>query len=100
MNIAELDEVDYDLEVDGEQVRRQRARKIWEDRGWATVAVAFQEREPGGAWKPVKVALLRFRRMHEVWKKQAGITLSLADARALADTVAGWQLDDGDQPAE
>lgn len=94
MNVGELDEVDYELEVDGEHVRRQLARRIWEGRGWATVAVAFQEREPGGAWKPVKVALLRFRRIHEVWKKQAAITLSLADARALADTIGGWQLDE------
>ena len=92
MNIADLDEVQYDLEVDGDQVRRQLARKIWEQRGWATVAVAFQEREPGGEWKPAKVALLRFRRIHEVWKKQAGITLALDEARELADTIAGWQL--------
>ena len=92
MNIADLDEVQYDLEVDGEQVRRQLMRKVWEDRGWATVAVAFQERSAGGDWKDTKVALLRFRRIHEVWKKQAGITLWLTDARALADTIAGWQL--------
>ena len=92
MNIAELDEVQYDLDVDGEQVRRQLARQIWEDRGWATVAVAFQERDAAGEWKPAKVALLRFRRIHEVWKKQAGITLSLDDARALAATIEGWQL--------
>ena len=92
MNIAELDEVQYDLDVDGEQVRRQLARQIWEDRGWATVAVAFQERDADGEWKPAKVALLRFRRIHEVWKKQAGITLSLDDARALAATIEGWQL--------
>ncbi|HEY5921419.1 MAG TPA: hypothetical protein VIV11_07100 [Kofleriaceae bacterium] len=92
MNLAELDEVHYDLDVDGEQVRRQLARQIWEDRGWATVAVAFQERDHGGEWKPAKVALLRFRRIHEMWKKQAGITLSLADARALASTIAGWEL--------
>jgi hypothetical protein len=92
MNISELDEVQYDLEVDGEHVRRQLARKIWEDRGWATVAVAFQERDAGGEWKPAKVALLRFRRMHEAWKKQASITVSLDEARALADTIASWPL--------
>jgi hypothetical protein len=92
MNIAELDEVQYDLEVDGQQVRRQLERKIWEERGWATVAVAFQERDASGEWKPAKVALLRFRRIHEVWKKQAGITVSLDEARALADTIASWQL--------
>jgi hypothetical protein len=92
MNLSELDEVQYDLEVDGEQVRRQLARKIWEERGWATVAVAFQERDAGGEWKPAKVALLRFRRIHEVWKKQAGITLPLDQARALAETISGWEL--------
>jgi len=92
MNIADLDEVQYDLEVDGDQVRRQLARKIWEQRGWATVAVAFQEREPGGEWKPAKVALLRFRRIHEVWKKQAGITIALDEARELADTIGGWSF--------
>ena len=92
MNLSELDEVQYDLEVDGEPVRRQLARKIWEERGWATVAVAFQERDAGGEWKPAKVALLRFRRIHEVWKKQAGITLPLDQARALAETISGWEL--------
>jgi hypothetical protein len=92
VNLADLDEVQYDLEIDGEQVRRQLAREIWEDRGWATVAVAFQERDKAGAWKPTKVALLRFRRIHEIWKKQAAITLSLDDARAVADTIAGWSL--------
>jgi hypothetical protein len=92
MTIAELDEVDYDLEVDGEQVRRQLARQIFEDRGWATVAVAFQERDAAGEWKPPKVALLRFRRIHEVWKKQAAITLALDDARALAGAITSWQL--------
>jgi hypothetical protein len=93
MNLAELDEVHYDLEVDGEQVRRQLARKIWEQRGWATVAVVFQERDASGAWRPAKVALLRFRRIHEVWKKQAGITLALDEARVLADTLGTWAAD-------
>jgi hypothetical protein len=92
MNIAELDEVQYDLEVDGQQVRRQLGRKIWQDRGWATVAVAFQERDTSGEWKPARVALLRFRRVHDAWQKQATITVSLAEARELADTIASWQL--------
>lgn len=90
MVIPELDDVQYDLEVDGELVRRQLARKVWEDRGWATVAVKFQERASDGTWKEPKVALLRFRRMHEAWKKQAAITLPLDEAHALAETLASW----------
>jgi hypothetical protein len=96
VTIADLDEVQYDLEADGETVRRQVARKVWEQRGWATVAIAYRERDADGAWKPTKVALLRFRRMHEVWKKQAAITLALDEARALADTIAAWAADVSD----
>ena len=71
-------------------VRKQLARKIWEQRGWATVAVHFTERDKAGEWKDAKVALLRFKKEHEAWKKQATITLSLDDAHALAAVLASW----------
>ncbi len=92
MTVGELDEVQYDLEVDGEQARRQLARKVWESRGWATVAVVYQERDKAGEWKPAKLALLKFRRMHEVWKKESSITLDGRDAAALGDLLTGdWR---------
>ena len=91
MVVAELDEVQYDLEIDGEQVRHQLARRVWERAGWATVAVAFRERDPKGEWKAPKLALLRFRRIHEVWKKQAALTLSGDEALALIDSVGEWR---------
>jgi hypothetical protein len=91
MLVAELDEVQYDLEVDGVEVRRQLARQVWEARGWATVAIAFQERAKDGDWKTAKIALLRFRRMNDAWKKQALITLDGDDALALAATLESWR---------
>ena len=91
MVVAELDEVQYDLEIDGEPVRRQLARHVWERAGWATVAVVFTERDRAGEWKPPKLALLRFRKMHEVWKKQAAITLSGEEALAVMDTLGTWR---------
>jgi hypothetical protein len=94
MTVGDLDEVQYDLEVDGEQARRQLARKVWEARGWATVAIVYQERDAStpGEWKPAKLALLKFRRMHEVWKKESSITIDGRDATALGDLLAGdWR---------
>ena len=91
MGIVELDEVQYDLEVDGEHVRRQLARKVWEHAGWATIAIAFAERDKAGAWKPAKLALLRFRRIHEIWQRQAAITLPGDEALAMIDALAGWR---------
>ena len=90
MILGELDEVHYDLEVDGELVRRQIDRRILQARGWATVAVAFEERANDGAWKPRKVALLRFQRVRDAWKKHAAITLSARDAATLAASLAQW----------
>ena len=90
MNVAELDEVQFDLEQDGDQVREQLGRRVWEKSGWATVAIAFREKDKGGDWKPAKLALMRFRRLHEVWARQASMTLSGDEARALAGELATW----------
>ncbi len=90
MTVAELDEVQYDLEVDGEQVRQQLARRVWEKAGWATVAISFRERDKEGEWKPPKLALLRFRKLDEVWKKQASLTMSGPEAAQLSAALAEW----------
>jgi hypothetical protein len=90
VNVAELDEVHYDLEVDGEVAREQLHRRIWEKSGWATVAIAFREKGKDGAWKEPKLALLRFRRWNEAWKKEALLTLSSDEALALSGELASW----------
>jgi hypothetical protein len=89
--IAELDEVTYDLEVDGEQVRRTLHRKVWERRGWATVAIAYEERGADGAWKPAKLALIRLQRARGAWKKHASITLAGGAAIELAEAIGDWR---------
>jgi hypothetical protein len=91
MVVSELDEVQYDLEIDGEQVREQLARHAWERAGWATIAVTFREKDRGGAWKPTKLAVLRFRRVHDAWKREAAITLSGDEALTVIDAVGEWR---------
>jgi hypothetical protein len=91
--VAELDEVTYDLEVDGEQVRRTLQRKVWEQRGWATVAIAYEERGADGAWKPAKLALIRLQRARGAWKKHASITLAGGAAIELAEAIGAWRAD-------
>jgi hypothetical protein len=90
MLVAELDDVTYDLEVDGEPVRRTLHRQAWERGAWATVAIAYEERGPDGVWKPAKLALIRLQRMRDAWKKHAAITLRGSDAMQLAQTLAAW----------
>ncbi len=93
MLVAELDEVTYDLEVDGEPVRRTLQRRVWERRGWATVALVYEERDAAGAWKPAKLALIRLQRARGAWKKHAAITLAGTEALALADAIGAWRVE-------
>jgi hypothetical protein len=96
--VGELDELSWDLEVDGEEVRRTLGRRILERRGWATVAILFEERGAAG-WRR-KVALLRMQRARGAWRKHAMITLAAADAAALGTQLGAWAeaLGGGDEP--
>jgi hypothetical protein len=91
MVVADLDEVTYDLEVDGELVRRTLHRRVWERGAWATVAIAYQERDPEGAWKPAKLALIRLQRVRGAWKRHAAMNLQGDDAMRLAEVVGEWR---------
>lgn len=88
--VGELDEVQYDLEVDGAQVRRQLHRRVWERGAWATIAIVYQERVPDAPWKPAKLALIRLQRMRGAWKRHAAITMRGVDAAQLGESLAGW----------
>jgi hypothetical protein len=91
MLVGDLDDVTYDLEVDGVEVRRTLHRRVWERGGWATVAIAFEERAAGGDWKPAKLALIRLQRVRDAWKKHAAITLRGGDALELAAALDTWR---------
>lgn len=90
MLVAELDDVTYDLEVDGVEVRRTLRRQVWERGAWATVAVVYQERAADGAWRPAKLAVIRLQRVRDAWKRHATISLRGEDAIALGAALAAW----------
>ena len=90
MNVADLDEISYDMEVDGDLVRRQLSRRIWERRGWATVMVLFEEKR-GEAWVQ-KLAIYRMRRRGEGWQKHARVSLPGDVARELGEELAKHAL--------
>jgi hypothetical protein len=100
MLVADLDDVTYDLEIDGEEVRRTLHRRVWQRGAWATVAIAYQERAAGGPWKPAKLALIRLQRVRDAWKRHAAITLRGSDALALGEALDGWRDALADAAAE
>jgi len=61
MLVGDLDDVTYDSSR-WRGGRRTLHRKVWERGGWATVAIAYEERGAEGVWKPAKLALIRLQR--------------------------------------
>lgn len=91
MIVGELDEVSYDLEIDGTLVRRQLDRLVLEGGAWATVAVLYAERHAtDGTWKAPRVALLRFQKVRGAYKKHAAIVLGRDAATALVARLGSW----------
>jgi hypothetical protein len=88
---ADLDEVTFDLDADGENVREQLARRVWEARGWATVACAYRERARDGTWRTPKLALIKLRRVHDAWKRESSVTLDGHIALELAGVLDAWR---------
>ncbi len=103
VRVAELDDVTYDLEVDGEEVRRTIGRRVFETRGWATIVIAFQERRPPADWSTAKLAVVRLQKQRGAWAVHARITLGGPDAVQLADTLGEWRpilADLADEPED
>jgi hypothetical protein len=96
VRVGSLDDVHYDLEVDGEEVRRTLHRKVFERGAWATVAVAYVERDKDGDWKAPKLALVRLQKVYagddEGWKSHGTVTLDFGDAQALASAIQSWAV--------
>jgi predicted alpha-1,6-mannanase (GH76 family) len=86
--MEDLDDLTFDLEADGDEIRRTLHRKTWESGSWATVALLYEEKADD-AWR-AKLALLRMKKVRGLWKKHALVTLKADEARDLAQALAGW----------
>lgn len=89
--MEELDEIRWDWEEDGRLVRRELDRRTFARGGWATVMFLFEELDPEtDAWKAPKVAIVRFQKLHGLWKKHAAWNVDADDARGVAAALDAW----------
>jgi len=82
--MEDLDELVFDLELDGEEVRRELRRRTWEAGGWATIAIVYEDKKRDGDEWVRKVALLRMKKVRGLWKKHALVTMRDEEAKQLA----------------
>ena len=89
--MEELDEIRWDWEEDGRLVRRELDRRTFARGGWATVLFLFEELDAAAdAWKPPRVALVRFQKVRGLWKKHAAWNLDADDAGGVIDALRAW----------
>jgi hypothetical protein len=91
--VEELDDIRWDWEEDGRLVRRELDRRTFARGGWATVLFLFQELDAGGdgdAWKPPRVAVVRFQKVRGLWKKHAAWNLDADDAHGVIAALSAW----------
>jgi hypothetical protein len=90
----DIDDVSFEAEADGRLVRRQLARQVLSRGSWPTAMYLYQELDPRtDAWKPAKVALVRFQSKRGQLRKHASITLGAAQAREVAARLTAWLAD-------
>jgi hypothetical protein len=86
-----VDDLSYDWEEDGRQVRRELDRRVLSRGGWPTVMYLYQELDPAtDAWRPAKVALVRYQSRRGMLRKHASITLGEARSLELASALETW----------
>jgi hypothetical protein len=90
----DIDDVSFEVEADGRLVRRQLARQVLSRGSWPTALYLYQELDPRTeAWRPAKVALVRFQSKRGQLRKHASITLGAAQAREVAARLTEWLAD-------
>lgn len=87
----DLDDLRWDLEEDGRQVRRELDRRVVEKGGWATAVYLYEELDPRTEDWHRKLTLVRWRRVHDQWRKHASFNLTDPDqATMLRDALSAW----------
>ena len=90
--MEELDEIRWDWEEDGRLVRRELDRRTFARGGWATILFLYEELDPErDAWKPARVAVVRFQKVRGLWKKHAAWNLDgEREAREVKAALDAW----------
>jgi hypothetical protein len=87
--VEDLADARWDVEDDGREVRRELDRRVIVKGGWATGLYLYTDRDPqGDAWRPPKIALVRWKRHGDGWQRHSHFNLTDVDQLdALAELI-------------
>lgn len=91
-----LDELTYDYEEDGRQVRKELAREVLSKGAWSTIMFLFQELDrKTEQWRDPKVAIVRYKKWNGQYRKQSGFNITNEkQGRAIMAALETWFSDE------
>ena len=94
---ATIDEISYDREEDGKQVRKELKREVLTKGAWTTIMFLYQDLDrKTEEFGPPKVAITRHKKWKGVYRKQSGFNISNEkQARAIMTTLEKWYSEPG-----
>ncbi len=93
-----LDEISYDYEEDGRQVRRELKREVLSKGAWATLMFLYEELDrKSDEWRPPKIAIVRYKKSNGVYRRQSNFNISSEkQARQIVAAISKW-FDEADE---
>lgn len=87
-----IDEITYDYEEDGRQVRREIQREILSKGAWSTIMFLYEELDrKSEEWRPPKVAIVRYKKWNGQYRKQSSFNISSEkQARQIIAALENW----------
>lgn len=91
-----IDELTYDYEEDGRQVRKEIEREVLSKGAWSTIMFKFQELDrKTEEWRAPKVAIVRYKKWQGTYRKQSSFNISSEkQARHIMETLTRWYSED------
>ncbi|MDR1487330.1 MAG: hypothetical protein LBT62_04985 [Deltaproteobacteria bacterium] len=94
-NVASVDDVSVDLELNGETVVEQLDKIVLTKGAWSTILFRYRERDKKtGKFGPPKASLIRYNKFRGCYRKRAAFNLPAAVAKELIDTLTQWLNND------
>ena len=84
-----IDDITYDYEEDGKQVRKELKREVLTKGSWSTIMFMFQELDrKSGDWRAPKAAIVRYQKRNGAYRKQSSFNISSEkQARAIVKAL-------------
>ena len=95
-----IDEISYNYEDGGKQVRRELQKEVLTRGSWTTVMFLYEELDrKADTWGDAKIAIVRYKKFGGTYRKQSSFNISSRkQAEQIIDVMRRWYASVEDKP--